>query len=157
MSASIPTTGSLVICKVMSGSNPEPLQGTALLSFTFDVGGQSVIVDECSCSSPIALPAGSVVVTEFDVTPEPETGTLLTSVTSDPEGAVSAVDLVTRTATLTITAGRTTTVRFTNELLDGFPSPERGGRRDGRRRRLRESQSMLRARPPAGSTPCPVG
>ena len=105
--SSTASTGTLVICKI-GGTGI-----TAGTNFQFTAGGQTVTVaagaaPNGTCSSPIALPAGAVTVTETAVT-----GTSVQAIAGTP-AAPTNINLAGRTATVQIAAGQETHITFTN-------------------------------------------
>ena len=105
--SSTASTGTLVICKI---------GGTGITTgtnFQFTAGGQTVTVaagaaPNGTCSSPIALPAGAVTVTETAVT-----GTSVQAIAGTP-AAPTNINLAGRSATVQIVAGQETHITFTN-------------------------------------------
>jgi hypothetical protein len=107
-----PTTGFLQICKVAGNASVE---GT---EFGFSIAGNPPTVITVpagpaplgSCSTPLAVPAGSVFITEI----APTDDTVLTAVSTLPGGLLVGSDLGARTATVTVNAGGQTIATFLN-------------------------------------------
>ena len=112
-----PTTGSLQICKVAG-------RGIAAgMNFTFRVAGTRITVPAGlapggSCSVPLQLPAGPVLVTETL-----PAGIQLTGVATTPSNLLVSSDLAAGQATVTIGAGGQTVVTFRNARI---PVPTTG-------------------------------
>jgi hypothetical protein len=110
-----PTTGFLQICKVAGNVSVE---GT---NFGFSVAGNPPTVITVpagpaplgSCSTPLVVPAGSVLITE---TP-PTNDTVLTAVSTLPGGLLVGSDLGARTATVTVNPGGQTIATFLNTQI----------------------------------------
>ena len=112
-----PITGTLVICKVAGNGIA---QGT---NFLFNVVNTPVTVRAGpapggSCSAPLGLPAGPVVITETL-----PIGLQLTAVSTSPGGSLVSSDLPAGQATVTIEAGGQTVVTFRNARI---PVPTTG-------------------------------
>ena len=98
-------TGYLEICKEAGGP-------TVSGSFSFQVGGQTVVAPVGACSAPVALPPGRATIVET-----PVEGIFVSDVQAVPADRLVARDLVTGTAEVTIVAGDVSTqtvVTFTN-------------------------------------------
>jgi len=106
-----PVTGFLQICKI-AGSGV-----TLGTNFVFDVAGTPVTVaagpsSPGSCSAPLTLPAGQVLITETL-----PIGTSMTAVSTLPSvGLLTASNLAAGTATVTVIAGLQTIVTFTDSV-----------------------------------------
>ena len=111
-----PTTGSLQICKV---AGTGVVEGT---NFTFSVAGTPVTVPAGpapagSCSSPLDVPAGPVMVSETL-----PIGVQLTAVSISPNGALVSSDLAAGAATVTVDPGGLTVVTFQNARIPVPPT-----------------------------------
>jgi hypothetical protein len=103
-----PPKGSIKVCKIAGA-------GIALgQTFTFTVGGVTTTAQAGSCSLPIEVAAGDVVVTETAVG-----GTIVSAITALPSTALVSSNLANRTATVRVTANQVTEVNFTNEKQTG--------------------------------------
>jgi hypothetical protein len=111
----LPGSGFLQVCKVAGA-------GVAVgTPFTFDVAGNPLTVlagpaPGGSCSPPLALPVGAVLLAET-ATP----GTVLTSVTTLPAGLLVSNNLAAGTATVTVNTGAETTATFVNAIVSATP------------------------------------
>jgi hypothetical protein len=96
----VPRVGALVVCKAAAPG----VTGT----FTFHVAGRTVAVAAGQCSGHIALPPGTVTVTEA-----PRAGTAFAACAASP-GRLVTCNLPARTADVRVVAGSTTTLTVTN-------------------------------------------
>jgi hypothetical protein len=103
-----PPKGSIKVCKI-AGAGIATGQ-----TFTFTVGGVTTTAPAGSCSLPIEVAAGDVVVTETAVG-----GTVVSAITALPNTALVSSNLANRTATVRVTANQVTEVNFTNEKQTG--------------------------------------
>jgi Ice-binding-like len=113
----VPTTGFVQVCAVAGPGVPV---GT---NITFNVGGTVVTLAAGAapggtCSSPISVPTGPVIVTETI-----PGGTTVTGISTSPSGALITSNLPAGTATVTVTPGGQTTVTF---ITAAIPPPPNG-------------------------------
>ena len=115
--AVVPTTGFVQVCAVAGPGIPV---GT---NITFNVGGTLVTVaagagPAGTCSAPVQVPTGPVVITETI-----PGGDSVTGVVTSPNGSLVSSNLATGTATVNVTIGAQTTVTFTTAAI---PPPPNG-------------------------------
>ena len=103
-----PPKGSIKVCKI-AGAGIATGQ-----TFAFTVGGVSTTAQAGSCSLPIEVAAGDVVVTETAVA-----GIVVSAITALPSNALVSSNLANRTATVRVTSNQVTEVNFTNEKQTG--------------------------------------
>jgi hypothetical protein len=103
-----PPTGTVKVCKV---AGPGVAAGQ---EFSFTVGSTTTTAKAGSCSLPITVAAGNVVVTEAAVA-----GFQVSAITSAPAGTLVSSNLAGRTATVKVAANQVTEVTFTNEKQTG--------------------------------------
>ena len=107
-----PATGFLQICKMAGNASVEgtifgfSIAGTPPTAITVPAGPAPL----GSCSTPLEVPAGAVLITE---TP-PTNDTVLTAVSTLPAGLLVSSDLGARTATVTVNPGGQTIATFLN-------------------------------------------
>lgn len=112
----IPTTGTIQVCKIAGA-------GVVVgMPFMFNVGGTPVVVPAGpapagSCSSPLTVPAGAIVIDESI-----PAGTTLTSVSTLPAGLLISENLAAGAATVTVNAGGQTIATFLNTIIPVVPT-----------------------------------
>jgi hypothetical protein len=111
-----PTTGSLQICAVLSGTLPPNLQ---LAPFRFEVAGVDVVVASGACSNPIELPSGAFVITE---SPSASAIGLWNAATMPEDRLIGFV--ATQSATVMVVAGSTTVATITSVFVPPDPGPD---------------------------------